>query len=154
MRNEKTISVLNSLIEINNDRIKGYELALKETHEADMKELFSVLIETSGNCIEELILEVKRIGGKASEETKTSGKIFAIWMDFKTSLNGYDRKAILGSCERAEAVAVALYEKILQEQPSETLSSEETRMVYGQYRILKADHDKMIMIQDTITHLH
>jgi len=35
-RNEKTIGVLNDLIRINNDRIEGYERAVRETNEGDM----------------------------------------------------------------------------------------------------------------------
>ena len=41
MNNEKKIDALNSLIEINNDRISGYETATKEAKEADLKMLFS-----------------------------------------------------------------------------------------------------------------
>ena len=37
MKTEKTIDVLNSLIEINNDRIYGYETASKEVEETDLK---------------------------------------------------------------------------------------------------------------------
>ena len=35
MENEKTIGALNKLIEINNDRIEGYETASKETKEGE-----------------------------------------------------------------------------------------------------------------------
>ena len=41
MDNEKTLDVFNTLIEINNDRIEGYETATAETEEQDLKVLFS-----------------------------------------------------------------------------------------------------------------
>ena len=38
---EKSIEVLNTLIEIHNDRIAGYQHAFKETGEASLKTMFS-----------------------------------------------------------------------------------------------------------------
>ena len=50
MENEKTIDALNKLIEINNDRIEGYETASKETNDTDLLNLFSGFIQTSKKC--------------------------------------------------------------------------------------------------------
>jgi hypothetical protein len=50
MKNEKSIDVLNKLIEINNDRIEGYQTASDETKESDLKELFSKLSNTAQNA--------------------------------------------------------------------------------------------------------
>ena len=74
MSNEKTIDVLNSLIEINNDRIEGYETASKETEEDDLQELFSRMMKTSTKCKQELTQEVERLGGTPIEGTRITGK--------------------------------------------------------------------------------
>ena len=37
MENQKSIAVLNTLIILNNDRIEGYETAIKETNEEALK---------------------------------------------------------------------------------------------------------------------
>ena len=50
MGKEKLIDVLNTLIEINNDRIEGYETASKETKEQDLKTLFAQLSQTIQKC--------------------------------------------------------------------------------------------------------
>ena len=47
MKTEKSINVLNKLVEINNDRTEGYKTALKEAHEADLKKMFTGFITTS-----------------------------------------------------------------------------------------------------------
>ena len=47
MDNKKSIDVLNTLIEINNDRIEGYETASKETDEPDLIKLFTQLVASS-----------------------------------------------------------------------------------------------------------
>ncbi|HMG16267.1 MAG TPA: DUF2383 domain-containing protein, partial [Saprospiraceae bacterium] len=93
MENDKSIDVLNSVLEINNDRIAGYETALKETEDSDLKTVFLQFIQTSNRCKSELISEIARISGTPIEGTKTSGKIFRIWMDFKAAITGKDRKA-------------------------------------------------------------
>lgn len=150
MKNDKQISVLNSLIEINNDRIEGYNTAAKETEEFDFKELFSALAHTSVECNEELEAEVLTLGGKPEEHTRTTGKLFRVWMDFKATITGKDRKGILSSCEQGEDVAVSVYEKVLQEESSDSLSPEQTRMVYGQYQSIKSDHDKVRTLRDML----
>ena len=78
MKNEKTIDVLNTIIEINNDRIEGYETALKETEEAEFKSLFAQFAYTSQKCNSQLIDEVQKLGGTPAEGTKVSGKFYAI----------------------------------------------------------------------------
>lgn len=110
MEREKTIDVLNSLITINNDRIEGYETASEGTEEHDLKTLFARFISTSQKCKRELIMEVRTLGGEVAEGTKTSGKIYRIWMDVKAALTGKDRKAILDSCEYGEDEAQDTYE--------------------------------------------
>ena len=104
MDNEKSIDVLNTLIEINNDRIEGYETASKETDEEDLRTLFSQLMQTSESCKKELVNEVLELGGTPVEGTKTTGKFFRAWMDVKAALTNKDREAILNSCEHGEDV--------------------------------------------------
>ncbi len=112
MEKEKSIEVLNKLIEINNDRIEGYETASKETNETDLKTLFSQLIQTSKKCRQELVDQVQKLGGKVNEGTRITGKFFRAWMDVKAALTNKDRKAILSSCEQGEDVAKDTYKKV------------------------------------------
>jgi uncharacterized protein (TIGR02284 family) len=149
MNNEKTIEVLNTLIEINNDRIEGYETASKETEEQDLKIFFSQLSKTSKKCKQELAIEVNKLGGTPTEETKITGKFFRVWMDVKAALTGKDRKAILNSCEYGEDVAVKTYEKAL-ENEKDNLSFEHQTLVRGQYTWIKADHDKVKEMRDAL----
>ena len=82
MKNEKTVDVLNKLVEINNDRIEGYDTALKETDETDLQSIFRQFIETSRRCKQELTAEITKLGGKPEEGTKTSGKFFRNMKNF------------------------------------------------------------------------
>lgn len=147
MNNEKSIDILNSLIEINNDRIEGYETASKETEEGDLKSLFSKFMETSRKCKSELVNEVTRLGGKPEEGTRTSGKFFRAWMDVKAALTAKDRKAILGSCEFGEDAAVGTYANALKKSNGD-LSTDQQTMINNQYTLIKSEHDKIKAMRD------
>ena len=149
MEDKKAIDVLNKLIEINNDRIEGYETASKETKETELKTLFTELAQTSQECNGELIDEVTQLGGDPVEGTKTSGKFFRAWMDVKSALTGKDRKAILNSCEYGEDVAVNTYKKVL-ENNTDDLTEDQLAMVEEQYGMIKADHDMVKSLRDSL----
>ena len=149
MNTEKAIEVLNTLVEINNDRIEGYETAMKETEEGDLKSLFTTFKQTSLKCKVDLESEVQRMGGKPEEGTRTSGKFYRAWMDIKAALTGKDRKAILNSCEYGEDVAVATYDNVLKND-CEELTADQRNMVQEQYRLIKADHDKVRNLRDAL----
>ena len=147
MENEKSVSVLNELIQINNDRIEGYETAAKETEDSDLKSLFAHLQTTSQNNLNALRGEVMRLGGTPEEGTRVTGKFFRVWMDVKAALTGNDRKTILNSCEFGEDKALETYENTLEDN-SENLSSEQLAMVREQQTHLRADHDRVRALRD------
>lgn len=142
METEKTIAALNSLVQINNDRIEGYKTASEETKDFDLKTFFSQLKSTSTQINSELREEVSRLGGTPTDETRTTGKFFRVWMDVKAAITGNDRKTILESCEYGEDVAKATYKNIL-ENEAENLTYEQQQMLKEQHLALVADHDKV-----------
>jgi len=149
MEKVKSIEVLNRLIEINNDRIAGYETASEETEESDLKNLFSRLKQTSLKCKSELTNEVVKLGGEPTEGTKTTGKFFRVWMDIKSTLTSKDRKAILNSCEFGEDIAVNIYQKVLRDD-LEDINAEQQAMIDTQFTLIKADHDKVKELRDAM----
>ncbi len=149
MENEKTVDVLNKLIQINNDRIEGYETASNETEEQDLKTFFSELKQTSLHCNKELSSEVAKLGGTATDGTKTTGKFFRVWMDVKAALTGKDRKAILNSCEYGEDWAKDTYKNAL-ENDLENLNAEQQTMIKAQHVLLVADHNKVKIMREAV----
>lgn len=145
--NEKVVDVLNSLVQINNDRIEGYERASKETDDTDLKSLFSSMASKSHMMKSQLSSEVMKRGGKATEGTTTSGKAFRVWMDFKAALTGKNRKAILSSCEFGEDAAQDTYQDALKD--STELPSEIVQMVSDQKAKLREDHDRVKSLRDS-----
>lgn len=149
MENKKAIDALNTLVEINNDRIEGYETAARETNEPDLKVLFTKLAETSQDCRIELEREVELLGGTPAKGTKVSGKFFRAWMDVKAAITGKDRKAILESCEFGEDQAVNTYESVLEDE-QEHLTREQIALIESQYDLIKADHDAIRALRDSL----
>jgi uncharacterized protein (TIGR02284 family) len=149
MNNEESIEAFNTLIIINNDRIEGYTTAKGETKETDLKLLFSDLIATSVQNRNELIDEVKKLGGKPEEGTRITGKFFRVWMDVKAAFTKSDRKSILDSCEYGENVILETYNKILLQDHHAT-NSKELDLLNKHYALLKADHDKIKKCQEEI----
>lgn len=145
--NQKSIDALNNLLEINNDRIEGYNHASKETNDADLKNLFSQLSSTSYKLKQELTSEILKLGGTPIEGTRNTGKLYRAWMDIKAALTGKDRKAILNSCEYGEDVAVKNYSNTLKD---EAIDSALYPMISNQYTLLKADHDKVRKLRDIL----
>jgi uncharacterized protein (TIGR02284 family) len=145
MNNDNAVDILNSLIVINNDRIAGYETAIEETEDADLKARFREYIQTSQACKSELVAEVGKIGGKPDDGTRIDGKIYRSWMDFKSMVTGNDRKAILNSCEKGEDVALNTYQKALKDKD---LPATLNALVTNQYNKIKMNHNEVRDLRD------
>ena len=148
MNTGKAIDVLNSLIEINNDRIYGYETASKEVGETDLKMMFLHATETSLQCKAQLVAEVQSLNGVQTESTTTSGKFYRLWMDIKASFSGKDRKVILDSCVFGEEAAIETYEDVLKDLENVTLNQQ--MIIQEQLLLIKADYAKVKNLRDLI----
>lgn len=142
----ETVEILNDLVEINNDRIVGYERALGELKDsdADLKALFTSMIDESRKIRIDLAGEVQALGGEFEAGTTTSGKLYRAWMDVKAVFTGHDRHAVLSNCEFGEDAAQKAYKDALQEDlPGYIRTSLE-----AQKSMLRASHDKIKALRD------
>ena len=150
MERGKTIKVLNTLITINNDRIKRYETVVKETEEQYLKTLCAKFSDTSKKCKQELTNEVTKLGGTPAEGTKTSGKFLRILMDAKAILSSWQYgEAILNSCDYGENMAKYTYKKALKND-AEILCAEQQTRIKAQHILLVAEHNKVKSMRDTL----
>jgi len=142
-----TNEVLNDLISINNDRIEGYEKALKETTagDADLKALFTDMIAESHQLRNILGNEVQATGGTMATSTTTGGKIYRAWMNVKAVFTGHDRHTILTNCEAGEDAAQRAYKDALDH---ENLPAYIRELLTQQKAELKRSHDKVKKLRD------
>jgi len=145
---EATIDILNDLVQINNDRIAGYERAIKEASDenADLKELFTRYISDSHQCKMELGTEIQALGDDMDTDSTTSGKIYRAWMDVKAAFTGHDRKAILDSCEYGEDAAQKAYKEALND---EELPAFLRETITRQKMRLRTAHDEIKAMRDS-----
>lgn len=137
-----TIEILNDLVEINNDRIVGYEKAIKELKEEDedLKVLFLNMIDESRQARLELGNEVQVLGGVMEGGTTNSGKIYRVWMDVRALFSGHDRHSVLANCHKGEDAAQVAYKTALE---SESLPGHLREMISNQKQTLKTSHDEI-----------
>ena len=142
MKNEKTIEILNDLIEINNDRVKGYTRAIDELKEedVDLKTLFAAMIDESRKMRVALGQEVQALGGEMEEGTTNSGKIYRAWMDVKAVFTGHSRQTVLENCEFGEDAAQKAYKAALS---SENVPAYVREILTQQQQRLKDSHDEI-----------
>lgn len=149
--NKKSSEILNDLIQVNNDRITGYEKAAEETEviDADLRAIFQSMIAQSRQNVAELTRYVQQTGTTPETGTTLSGKIYRAWMDVKATFSGNDRKTILDSCEYGEDVALKAYKDALVEEGDERLSQPVREMITEQKNRLLQSHDRIRMLRDT-----
>jgi uncharacterized protein (TIGR02284 family) len=145
--NKKVVEVLNDLIQINNDRITGYERAIKELKDesADLKTLFEGYIDQSRNIRNQLGTEVQTLKGEMDEGTTGSGKIYRAWMDVKAVFTGHDRHTVLENCEFGEDAAQKAYKSALE---TDDLPAYLVQLISKQQTELRAAHDEVKALRD------
>ena len=140
--NDGLIDVLNDLIQINNDRIEGYEKAIEDTRsgDSDYESLFNQMIQQSSGYKQELINEVRRIGGDPEwNSTTNSGKIYRMWMDVKSAFTGKTDQSALELCEYGEDAAQKAYNEALNS--SDIILDDTRELIRRQKSQLKESHD-------------
>ena len=139
--NDKLVEELNDLIEINTDRITGYEKASKETKDldVDLQAIFNKMADESRKYKSELTQEVTRLGGTPEKGRTGMGTIYQIWMDVKATFTGHDRQSALESCEFGEDAAQKAYKMCLASDAE--MDADTRQMITSQQASLKNSHD-------------
>ena len=113
--NEQLSAILNDLIDINNDRVKGYEKAVDETTivDIDLHAIFNSMANDSRKYTADLTHEVIILGGESATGTIHLGKKHREWIDGTKSFTKNDRQTILESCDCEEDTAQKAYTEAL-----------------------------------------
>lgn len=146
-KSKEIIEIMNDLVQINNDRIEGYERAVKElkNEDMDLKSLFDAMILESQHMKSELTNEIQVLRGNVDEGTTSAGKIYRAWSGLKAIFSGDSRHTILSNCEYAEDATQKAYSEALQ---SDTLPAFIRQMLLNQQQTLKDSHDEIRELRD------
>lgn len=145
---EKSVEVLNDLIEINNSRTEGFEKALADLSDSDsdLKSLFQEYAQQSRQNTQELTAAVASYGSDFEKNGTVSGAIHRAWIDVKALFTGHDRASILSECERGEDAIKKAYQSALSEG---ALAGEASTIVSRQAQDINAAHDRIKLLRDS-----
>ncbi len=146
--NEKLIEVLNDLIQINNDRIAGYDKAIVsvEASDVDLKTTFRKLADQSEGYRLHLTEEVVKLGGEPADGSTNLGVIYRAWMDIRKTFTSDDRQAALNSCEGGEDAALKAYKDALASDAE--MSADVRQLLTSQQAEIKIAHDMIKKYRD------
>ncbi|PZX53512.1 uncharacterized protein (TIGR02284 family) [Algoriphagus ratkowskyi] len=145
--NNQAAEILNDLVQINNDRIEGYEKAIHnlKSEDQDLKTLFVSMIDESRKCKMALSNELNVFKSKTEDSSTTSGKLYRAWMDVKAAFTGHDRKSVLENCEFGEDAAQKAYNDAAKD---EDLPAHLKTLILEQKSTLRKSHDKIKQLRD------
>ena len=140
MTSDKTVSILNNLIRIHNDRITNYDIASFESTELNLKLMFSTFTQSSKRCNEELQEAVRKDRGTPVDITTTDNNHVTFWEELKSSIAGHDNQSIIASCSSAENELQLMYTTILSDNTN-NLTTEQFDMIHAQQQLIQLDYD-------------
>lgn len=147
METSQNISVLNDLIQINNDRITGYEKAIRELdgQRSDLAGIYQRMAQQSLDLKGELHQVVGEQGGESASGNTVSGSIYQTWMDVRAAFASKKDQTTLDLCEFGEDAALNAYKKALD---SDDITSDVRELIARQKNELKVSHDEIKALRD------
>lgn len=148
MKSSMKKTVLHDLIRINNDRIEGYEKAMKQIGKTDpdLVSLFSTYIKSSEKNRQELLQAADTIDPDVVTDTTIPGDVYRLWMDMKVMFGGDSRAKVLASCEFGEDAAQKAYKNAIEEY--QDLPEDVTQLIMAQKAILNKEHNHVKQLRD------
>lgn len=147
MNNENTVSVLNDLLNITNDRIEGFskvEDKVWETHSA-LKSDYDQMVSQSQVMKNDLIKLITEKGGEPDNTTSTAGALHRTWIDDKNTFTSDKDESTLENVVFGEKAAIDAYQDALD---SGDLCPESTRVVSDHLHHLKASYNTFKSLED------
>jgi uncharacterized protein (TIGR02284 family) len=141
-KSREVTEVLNDLVMINNDRIAGYNRAIRELKpgDGDLKLLFDRMIIESQQIKSDLANEIQVLHGDVEKGSSEMGKIYRAWMDVKAVFTGENRHTILSNCEEGEDAVQRAYKKALE---TDRLPAFLRDLLNSQQNMLRYSHDEI-----------
>ena len=138
-------ATLDELLYFVNDRIAGYERAVAESQDAELRGYYKQLVSQSQQFSTDLNTYLTRAGGQREASTTLKGKLYRAWMDAKAVVVDRDEQAILGSNIYGEEWALKAYQEALADQ---TLTGALRQAVERQYALSQKTYDRLTKLAE------
>lgn len=149
--NDKSIHILNCLIEVCRDGQKGFQSAADDAKDAELKRQFMDYAAQRTRFIGELQQQVRLLGGDPDKGGSALGALHRGWIDLKAALSSNEPHAVLAECERGEDSALKNYREAL-EKPE--LDASSRTLVQRQLSNIQAAHDQVKALRDSPVYAH
>jgi uncharacterized protein (TIGR02284 family) len=136
---KNTVSILEDLIEINNDGNHGYKTAADDIDNPAYKTLFYGYAQQRAQFAAELEREAQLLGRDPDAGESVLGAIHRGWINIKSAFTSGGSEAILGECETGDKAALETYEKAL----AQSLPSNIESIVRTQYQAVQEAYNKV-----------
>ncbi|WP_312090905.1 PA2169 family four-helix-bundle protein [Chryseobacterium sp.] len=139
--NNPTVSTLNDLLQITNDRIEGFNKVEDKVWEKypNLKSDYNNMVDQSQKMRLELKSLISERNGDADDSTTVAGGLHRTWIDVKNAFSSDNAESTLENVIFGENAAIEAYEKALD---SGDLCPESSRVVQDQLQSLKASYEK------------
>lgn len=147
MKNEETVSVLNDLLRITADRIKGFskvEDKVWDTH-SYLKNDYDAMVKESEQTREDLIACITEHEGEYDDLPTVAGTVHRAWIDLKNTISSNHAESTLENVVFGEKAAIAAYQEALQ---SDKLTPEAILLVQDQHAKLQNSYSKFEKLED------
>jgi len=149
--NEKSIHILNDLIEVCRDGQKGFKSAADDAKDADLKRQLSNFSDQRTKFIGELQQQVRLLGGDPEKSGSALGVIHRGWIDLKSAISSNEPHAVLAECERGEDSAVKNYREAIAKTELEPGSRP---LVERQFTEIQQAHNRVKALRDSPVYAH
>ncbi|KOF03643.1 ferritin-like domain-containing protein [Roseivirga seohaensis] len=111
---EKLVDKLNDVLRRSYDAIQGYENAIDDMNDAQLKNFFKNQVMERTRFAGELASEITALGGEPVTESSFKAALHRAWMDLKSSIASNNAEKVLQECIRGEETASEDYKDILE----------------------------------------
>lgn len=109
-------ATLDELLYFVNDRIKGYQRAVEESHDAQLRGYYKQLLSQSQQFATDLNTYLTREGGEREESTTLKGKLYRAFMAAQAAVTDHSEKSLLAFNIHGETWALKAYKEALADQ--------------------------------------
>jgi uncharacterized protein (TIGR02284 family) len=109
----KTITHLNDLTEIHNDRKLTFERAISQIDDEDLVSILTNMAALSRSFKSDLIKSITLLGGQIHHRGTFRDRYHRVWREFKAALESKNKNEIIAACELEEEITLNIYASIL-----------------------------------------
>jgi uncharacterized protein (TIGR02284 family) len=138
-------ATLDELLYFVNDRIKGYQRAVEESEDAQLRGYYKQLVSQSQQFATDLNTHLTREGGEREESTTLKGKVYRAFMEAQAAVTGHSEKSLLAFNIHGETWALKAYKEALADQ---TLTGPIRQSVERQYQLSQQTYERLKKLEE------